>query len=221
MTTRQKRQTMTMKLPPIYIHSKVVEEVSSHKILGITLDNNLSWCNHVDDLCKKVSVKVFQLSKIKHFLNMHARKLFFQAHIQSTIDYASTLWDSTSANTLKPLVSLHKRALKLIILKTSTLNASDYKTLDILPLKNRLKYNKGLLMYKIMSGNAPPNLTSSFSISSYSHYANKINLPIPRIDLFKSSLKYSGTILWNTLPESLKTSGHITFKTRLHTHLSN
>ena len=59
---------------------------------------------------------------------------FVCAHIQSIINYGSTLWDSESANTLKPLVSLHKKALKAI-LKSTTRAISEYNFLSILPLK--------------------------------------------------------------------------------------
>ena len=99
----------------------------------------------------------YQLFKIKHFLNLHARKLFFHAHIQSIIDYRSTLWNSASANTLKPLVSLHKRALKAFLLENkfkiktlktnTTLAISDCNFLSILPLKGVLIHNKGLLIH--------------------------------------------------------------------------
>ena len=50
----------------------------------------------IRDLCKTTAKKVYQSAKIKHFLNFHARKTFFQAHIQPGIDYASTLWDSAA-----------------------------------------------------------------------------------------------------------------------------
>lgn len=33
----------------------------------------------------------------------------------------------------------------------------------------------------------------------------KLNIPTPRIDRFKTSLKYSSTILWNNLPSGLQT----------------
>jgi hypothetical protein len=210
---------MTSKCPPLFIKHQTVEEVDSHKVLGVTVDNNLSWSKHVTALCKTASKKVYQLSRIKHFLNPHARKLFFHAHIQSIIDYGSTLWDSASANTLKPLVSLHKRALKVILLRNTTLMVSDYKYLSILPLRQRLDYNKGVLMQKIMSGKAPPTLFAKFSLSE-SRHTSKINVPIPRIDLFKSSLVYSGGVLWNSLPDSLRVPvSTTTFKSRYSAYL--
>ena len=116
-TIRQKRQNLVPNLPPLTIKSDVTEEAQNHKVLGITINNNLSWTTRVNALCKKISTKVFQLSRLKHFVNVPTRKLFSTLHIQSLIDYGSTLWDSTSKSTLKPLQSLHRRALKLILLK--------------------------------------------------------------------------------------------------------
>ena len=46
--------------------------------------------------------------------------------------------------------SLHKRVLKAILLKTTTLTISDYSFLSIVPLKERLNYNKGVLIHQIM-----------------------------------------------------------------------
>ena len=63
--------------------SHQITEVSDHKVLGVTIDNNLTWGPHIRDLCKTTAKKVYQSAKIKHFLNFHARKTFFQAHIQS------------------------------------------------------------------------------------------------------------------------------------------
>ena len=39
---------------------------------------------------------------------------------------------------------------------------------------------------------------------SSSDSSRKLNVPIPRIDLFKSSLVYSGPVLWNSLPSELR-----------------
>ena len=118
-TKRQKRKSTYVSLAPIYIGNEKFDEVAAHKILEAILDDNLSWTDHVNDLTKRISKKLHQLSKTKHFLNAHARKEFIHAHVQSTIDYASTLWDSASASALKPLSGIHRRALKLILMKSA------------------------------------------------------------------------------------------------------
>ena len=55
---------------------------------------------------------------------------------------------SASANTLKPLATIHKRALKLTLLKSTSLTAHDYKVLDVLPLKLTWNLIKALLCIK-------------------------------------------------------------------------
>ena len=43
---------------------------------------------------------------------------------------------------------MQRRTLKLILLKPTTLTAHEYKSVDILPLKSKLEYNKGITMQK-------------------------------------------------------------------------
>ena len=220
-TTRQKRQNFPLKIPSIHLNNQNIEEVNYHKVLGVTIDNNLSWSNHISNLCKIASSKLYQFSKIKHFLDLNSRKLFFQSNIQSLFDYASSLWDNASKNILKPLHSIHRRAIKHILLKSSTLSKEDYIKIDILPFYDRLHYNKCVLMYKIMMGLSPNYLYNIFSINNIRNN-NKINTPSPRLDLYKSSLNYSGSLCWNSLPIDLKIGiTYSLFKKKLHEHLTN
>ena len=60
-------------------------------------------------------------------------------------------------------------------------------------------------MHKILSGRAPMYLSTKLFINQSSRNSpRKLNVPIPRIDLFKSSLVYSGPVLWNSLPSKLR-----------------
>ena len=101
------------------------------KRLEVITDNDLASAPHVNTLCKKISAKVFQLSKIKYAVN-----------IQSVIECGSTLSDSASKNSFKPLHSLFTRVLKLILLKHSSLEQDHFNLLNTLPLHSRLKFNK-------------------------------------------------------------------------------
>ena len=85
----------------------------------------------------------------KTFSQLPRQKTFFHAHIQACLDYGSALWDLACVSTLKPLVSLHRRALKLILLKSTSLMDADYKTLCILPLKLRFELTREFLCIKL------------------------------------------------------------------------
>ena len=76
-TTRQKRQNIYSCMP-LYIGNKKIDEVTTQSS-GIYIDNNLCWTNYVNELTRSVSQKLYQLWKIKHFLNAH---IFFM-HISN------------------------------------------------------------------------------------------------------------------------------------------
>ena len=218
-TTRQKRQNLTNNSHLIVIGDHKLEEVNQHKVLGLMIDNNLTWSPHITKVCRIVSQKVFQLSKIKNFLDIEARKHFYHAHIQSLFDYVSTIFDTCSANTIRPLRSIHRRAIKIVRLASSSLTPQDYIDLNILPLSLKLQLNKSVFMYKIMNGLAPPSLTSKFQVNS-SRYSDNILIPKPRVDIFKTSLLYSGGTLWNSMPKFIKDSRSIdTFKLHYKSYL--
>ena len=128
---------------------------------------------------------------------------------------------SASESLMKPLKSLHRRAIKIILLKRTSLTNEDYKNTTLLPLKARLVCNKARFMHKILSGKAPTYLLEKLSINHYSrNCSRKLNVPMPRLDLLESSLMYSGPTLWNSLPIALKETISVSvFKTRLSKHM--
>ena len=48
----------------------VLVEVSMVKYLGISFDSNLTWKNHVNDLCLKLSKTVGIFSKLRYYVNV-------------------------------------------------------------------------------------------------------------------------------------------------------
>ena len=206
-TTRQKRQNMKHKFTTPYISNCQIEEVDSHKLLGVTIDKNLTWRDHISKLCKQISTKLYALSRIKHMINTGCKRIFFFAHIQSLIDYASTIWDGSSEDSMKKLKSLHRRSLKLITSKNK-IEKHDYVNQKILPLNERFKFNKGVMVFKSLKGLSPPKLSKMFT-KKHPRDPSKIYLPSHRIDLFKSTFQYSGSNLWNKLPYSVRSSGSL------------
>ena len=217
-TSWQKRQNI--KDNPFHLHynNQAIEITDTHKHLGVTIDNNLTWSDHISSISKMISKKLFQLAQIKNFLPQHAKKLFFNAYILSLINYSSTLWCSTSNNSLKPINRAHKRAVKAVLNKRH-LSSNDYKNSGILTLKDQLKLNKLLFMHKIVNKNAPNKLIENFTQKKSKHQ-NKINPgKIPRTDLYKTSLRYSGSLLWNDLPHNLRVKNKInTFRKNIKAH---
>jgi hypothetical protein len=215
-TTRQKHQC---KFPKINVsfNNKSIEQITSHKLLGAQIDNQLSWRFHLKNVCSKISKNIFLLNKLKHYLNLESKLLFFHAHIKSHIDYTSNIWDGCDAIHLKKLTSLYRRAVKYLIDDTNRTTDEKFKKLNILPLEQHLQYKKLIFVHKVFHGQTPKKLTTLLKKAKHS---NTLILPKTRLELYKTSFSFSGSKLWNTLPRRIKNISNIgEFKKKLHHHL--
>ena len=91
--------------------------------------------------------------------------------------------------------------------------------MKILPLKKQYEYNKTVLMHKMYYKLTPPYLYNLIRKAPGRYNSKNIILPLPRIDLYKNSLSFSGAALWNALPNELKNiSSPNSFKKKLLSH---
>ena len=222
--TRQKlqkhRHTLDLKLT-----GESLIQVKHHKLLGITIDDHLSWQLHINNICKTISRNIFLLSKLKHVVSYEAKRAFFFAHILSHVNYVSNVFDECANDHMLRLQSLHKRAVKQVMSKSNTSYNERCVAMRTLPLKKQLLYNKGLLVHKIKSGKVPAYLlniiTDSHRVQSDLGPRNETQIyPDVRIDLFKCSLKFSGAKAWSEcIPPHLKRLSPKSFKTKFFEHL--
>ena len=73
------------------LKSSELNQVHSHKLLGVTIDSQLSFDQHVDDLCKKLAQRIAVLRKIRRSLPLDQRKLYYNAMIKQKLLYAATV----------------------------------------------------------------------------------------------------------------------------------
>ena len=71
----------------IKIENKTIEEDKTGKLVGITLDNNLTMGEHIKRICKQTSNKLYALARISHFLNGQKRKILMKSFIISQFNY--------------------------------------------------------------------------------------------------------------------------------------
>ena len=140
----------------------------------------------------------------------------------SHLNYASTIYDGCSKDTLKQLNSIHRRATKHLVHQPALTTDDRLKILKILPLEKQFALNKTILLHKMYHNKTPSYLNNLIQKPPERYKSRNLILPLPRIDLFKTSLSFSGTQLWNKLPQDLKNiSSPTSFKKRLFNLLLN
>ena len=214
-TTRQQKQRTHPTLS-LNLGTAKIEEVKCHRMLGMLIDSELTWNFHIESIIKRVSKNIFLLTKLKRLTSTDNLKLFFNAQIMPHFNYASTIYDNCSKDAFKPLNSIHRRAVKHLISQPGQQTDEKLKILKILPLEKQLEFNKTLLVHKIYNERTPSYLQKLIEKPPERYNSKNLIPPLPRIDLYKGSLSFSGTYLWNKLPQELKNiSSENVFKKRL------
>ena len=120
---------------------------------------------------------------------------------------------------------MYRRAVKMIMFESKIPTDDKFKSLKILPIRNQHELNKGLLMYDIVHKKAPRYLQILINQPTRNQDDSRkplLPLPLPRIDLYKSSLSFSGPSVWNTLPDYLKIlKSRTLFKQKLKSFMMN
>ena len=62
---------------------ETTEQVSKHRLLGVTVDEQLKWQTHINNICRTVSRNIFLLSKLSQIVSQKSKLAFFFAHIMS------------------------------------------------------------------------------------------------------------------------------------------
>ena len=183
------------------------------KSLGLTIDAQLSWGKHIEEICKKVSSAIGALKRLRPFISKETAIQIYNALILPHFDYCSPVWDCLSGYLSDKLQKLQNRAARVIT--KSPFDASSNHLLSTLSwerLSLRRKKQKALMMYKTMNDLAPEYLQSLFP-QRYSAYLRnsegRLTLFKPSTNYLKRSFSYSGAMSWNNLPKSLKIAASV------------
>ena len=96
-----------------------------------------------------------------------------------------------------------------------------------LPVSSRIQYKIALICFHVVSGTAPPYLSELLHLYSSSRSvrsaADTGTFRVPRMGrrtLGERSFQYIGSVIWNSLPLSVRHSSSLSsFKSKLKTHL--
>ena len=213
-TTKQKRNGLVNDKIELNCNNDQIQTITSSKILGVFVDNNLCWSEHVKHITKKIASNVWLLSKIKTYLSLEHRVQFYKTYIQPHIDFCNIIWGNASENNKLKVFRMQKRAVRVILDYDVEDTTEAMKSLNILSFCDRLILRKAKFMFKVYHNMTPTYINENFNLRS--NLNTSVNLrsmnvgcfipPKPHTECFKQSMRYSGCLIWNGLPDDVKSS---------------
>ena len=187
---------------PIQLGSSILRCVTKTRLLGMTVDRNLSWVPQAIETKKSFANKL-NLLKRSRFLPKGVLKDFYFKVILPSVKYGLVLWGSCrNSDILDSIERLHCRAARIIfnlpkdMSSNEVLNYDKWSTFSLYYKLDILR-----LFYKANNDSLPEPLMKSLLENSSHGYSlrGKELSSIPRFNsrFIKDSLRYKGSVLWN------------------------
>ena len=141
-----------------------LEHVSHTKSLGVQIDENLSWNEHINKVSKKIASGIEALKRIRPFVPTTTLQFIFNSLIQPNFNYCSVVLDDCSKILADKLRKLQNRTARVLTFSNYGTSANpliwklSWKKLEI-----QRKIQKAVMVYKSLRGLAPGYLRSLFT----------------------------------------------------------
>ena len=200
----------------VLLNGTSVEYVDHARFLGVTIDNQINYKLHINNVVAKISKHGGILYKIKHNLPLPARIMYYNSFILPYLTFNIINWGNTNQTHLNPLITAQKRIIRTI---------SDAGYLDsTTPLFHRLKLLKFEDLYKFHAiMDTHKRIMSGQYRVLHTRNTRNSGLAVPkfhRLSRTQQSITFNGPELWNKLPAHLRDISSLPIlKIKLKEHL--
>ena len=152
----------------MYFDRKTIKSSDTVELLGITLDKNINFKRHMQNICLKTNNKTKAHLRIRKFLNLKQAQVLAEAYTSSNFRYCPIVWMFCGKMSGNLNVKTHYRTLRAIY-DTQT---RSYEELLHLSVKKKIyTQNLQILMvevYKCLSNISPLFTWDYFKQKKYS-----------------------------------------------------
>lgn len=218
-------QKYSASFPSLTFGSHSISPSPCSSFLGISLDSNLKYIDHISHIKKKIAYGIRALIKTRSYFTRATLLSLYYSFVHSHINYGIMCWGNTYNTHFASLQVLQNQSIRII---TNSSRFSNGKCLlhdnNILTISELLNYNLGIIFYKYITKALPPIGFSSTDLVAHSNTRfacnNNVLLPKVRTNYGKLTAEFSSISLWNTLPASIKNARNLhQFKTELKSHI--
>ena len=183
----------------VVFYCTITQRVLNTKFLGITIDEKLSWKEHVDNICKVISRNIGIINKVKFYFPTRILLNLYSTLILPHLNYGIIAWGNCADYLLNIILLLQKKALRVICHSDFRAHMDAlFHTHSILKITDLYNYNLGIFMYNLNRNELPNVFYSMFSKNVNIHHyptrsAELFHLPKTRTLLSNKSFVFSGS----------------------------
>lgn len=212
------RRNKAIEEPILTFDSHIIDRKEFTNFLGLSIDQNLNWNEHVHKILLKINSGIYALSKMSFYCNLQTLKNIYFAHVHSHISYCIGLYGSTTKGNMDNILKQQKRAIRIMLgLKWDESAKIHFKNLRILTVYGQYIYETILIAKNDMHN-------KNFELPTHSYNTRNRNeiVPAHRLTFFEKKPSYAGMKFLKKIPASIKNQTNIIkFKKLLKEYLTD
>ncbi len=133
----------------IEYEGQILEQVYTTKHLGVYIDSNLTWSDHYNFVCKKVSQKNGVLKRIRPYVTTDLLKRIYNAIVLPNMEYACIIWGrcpniQNNVDRIMRICKLQKRAVRVILnCKIRDMSSDElFSSINWMPFTARVSFKR-------------------------------------------------------------------------------
>ena len=199
--------------PVVYFDNKPVKSSQMHKHLGMILDLNLSYEDHIKSILNKVNKTNGLLRKFQLILLRHSLITIYKTFIRLHLDYGHEIYGRAFNDSFHQRLESNQYNAAIVITGTIRGTSSEklFQELGLETLKPRRWFRKLYLFYKILHSKSPSYLFNLIPENNNLYASPRaLNNQIPffnaKTNFLKNSFFPAGITVWNILDVSIRNS---------------
>ena len=195
------------------IENKQIKCKREVKLLGITIDEKLTFTRHIANICSLANNRLRALTRIRRFLSTEQAKYLSEAYIMSAFKYCPLIWMFCNKTSNNQINKIHKRTLRLVY------EMEDANFEDLLLKDNSWDVHENNIhtllieIYKSINNLSPPIMKYFFDLKNTRYdLRSKQLLKLPETSTSgygTLGLCSKGSLIWNTIPNKFKNIDNI------------
>ena len=197
----KKMDTVKIKINDVEIKSE-----SSVTLLGVEVDKELNFNNHISTICKKAGNKLNAINRLQNFLAQKEKETLVNTFVYSNFNYCPLVWHFSHKKSTNKIEKLHERCLRFLYK-----NATDsFEDLLVKTGKPSMELKRirtlAIEIFKTLNDINPSYMKEIFHLSPYvTHKKHDLYVHSKNTTKYGShSLKALGSHVWNSLPDQIK-----------------
>ena len=211
----------------IYIDKNKLEQVKETKFLGVIINENLTWSDHIDVVSNKCSKNLGIIRKLQKTVPRNILVTLYSTLIYPYLNYCNIAWASQPTTFLEKLYRVQKKAMRVITHSAwNTHSLPLFKTLNFLTIYDINKLQTACFVYSAIHSILPPTFSHYFHLNSLIHEHNtrsssKFHSVYHSTSLRSYTVRIHAPKIWNALTAEIINAPTVySFKKNINSHCS-